>query len=678
MAATAGRLGAAPRWRRDGARVAALALGVGPLLAPLVALRWDAGAPTGPAAVAYVAWIVPFLAFAVVGALLALRQPEHPVGWTFAGGAFAVVLGLAAQSYASSDRAARELVAVVPAVSFVVGWALLAVWSLLLFPDGRLPSPHWRWVPRTAAAAATVAAVARLLAPGTSTSPSLPNPLGVPALRHVAAPVGSAAFTVLLLCGLAAGASLVVRYLTADGERRAQLRWLAAAVVALVLGVLVLSPVSDTAGTLAFAAGGAAIPAAVAVAVTRYRLYDLGWLVHRAVVYVLLSAAVMAGYVLLVVLPARAAGPRPAGEQSLLVALLVAAALPLRTRAQRAVDRLFDGPGAGGRELVAGLGARLEVALSPDDVVPTVVDTVAAGLRLPYVAVVLDDGSRFERGTREGDVESFPLVHSGEHLGELLAAPRAGTSRLGRRDRDTLADLARQTGASVRAVVLADELRRSRDRLAQARESERRRLRRELHDQAASSLAAVLLGLERLAEDREDTVPQRVLVGRLRTETAGVLGTLRTLMDDLRPSVLDDVGLLEALRSRAASAAESGQLPVEVRLPAALPPLPAALEVAVYRVASEALTNIVRHAHAGSAALALHLRDQEVELEVTDDGCGQHPFRTGSGLRGTRERVEEAGGALSVLASAGGGTLVRAVLPCPSLQPVHGSGGTGG
>jgi signal transduction histidine kinase len=210
---------------------------------------------------------------------------------------------------------------------------------------------------------------------------------------------------------------------------------------------------------------------------------------------------------------------------------------------------------------------------------------------------------------------------------------------------------------------LTTDLQRSRERLVTAREEERRRLRRDLHDGLGPALATLSLQAE-AARDAVSTEPALAvsLMNDLITQTQAAITDIRRLVYDLRPPALDDLGLVAAIRAQAIRYEHLG-LQVTVKAPESLPPLPAAVEVAAYRIIQEALTNIVRHAHAHTCLIRLTL-DNELHLEITDDGRGIPADRpVGVGLRSMHERTAELGGSCIVEALSGGGTRIQVILP---------------
>jgi len=314
----------------------------------------------------------------------------------------------------------------------------------------------------------------------------------------------------------------------------------------------------------------------------------------------------------------------------------------------------------------------LEHALAPDAVLPAVVQTLAEALKLPYAAILLAQGEGMvtaaAAGTPEGVSVRLPLVYQGEPVGELLVAPRSPGEGFSPADHRLLEDLARQAGVAAHAVQLTADLQRARERLATAREEERRRLRRDLHDGRGPQLAsqALALAAARKLVARAPTAAD-ALLDRLAEQAQAAVTDVRRLVHDLRPPALDDLGLVGALHEGAARYEHTG-LHVAIDAPVSLPPLPAAVEVAAYRIAQEALANVARHAGARTCTVRLGLDRAAgaLALEILDDGRGLSPDRrAGVGLASMRERAEELGGTWMIGPAPAGGTRVFARLPLP-------------
>ena len=421
------------------------------------------------------------------------------------------------------------------------------------------------------------------------------------------------------------------------------------------------------------------IPLSIGVAILRDRLFDIDLIINRTLVYGVLTTSVVLLYVLVV----GALGAALQVQGSLIVSLIatgLAAVMfqPLRDRLQRGVNRLMYGDRDDPYAVISRLGQRLESTLAPDAVLPAVARTVKEALKLPYVAIQLRRENGFETAAAAGDVVDnpldVPLVYGGETIGRLVLGPRVGDETFGTADRRLLEDLAHQIGVAAHAVRLTDEalrlsadLQRSRERLVTAREEERRRLRRDLHDGLGPQLAGLTMTAE-AARDLVSSDPQRAkdLLGDLTERAQAAVSDVRRLVYALRPPALDALGLLGALRAHADHHNEGG-VRVTVEASEHLPSLPAAVEVAAYRITLEAINNAERHAAARTCVVRVSLDDTEEVLlvEIVDDGRGIGEERgAGIGLSSMRERAAELGGSCTVEALASGGTRIRAYLPC--------------
>jgi signal transduction histidine kinase len=330
------------------------------------------------------------------------------------------------------------------------------------------------------------------------------------------------------------------------------------------------------------------------------------------------------------------------------------------------------------------LGQRLEASLDPQTVLPTLVEAVADALRSPYVAIELDGDSGARLGAVHGSVPldaggprelvRLPIAYHGREVGRLALSPRGPGERFGAADERLLADLARQAAPAVEGVRLTADLRRSREELVATREEERRRLRRDLHDELGPSLAGTLMKLG-AARSLLDADPERSreLLDSLQADTRGMIDEIRRIAHNLRPPALDELGLAGALRQHAATfdgGPSERPLRVVFDAPDDLPPLPAGVEVAALRIALEGLTNATRHSGASRALVRLAMDGDALVVSVTDDGVGvPHDAAPGVGLTSMRERADELGGSLDIVAVEGGGTAVVARLPVVAGQP---------
>lgn len=408
---------------------------------------------------------------------------------------------------------------------------------------------------------------------------------------------------------------------------------------------------------------GVPIPLALGSAILRHRAFDIDVVVRRSLLWGTLSAGVVVTYALAVTILGRVFDAQEPFATSLLATGLAAVlVLPLRDVVQRTIDRALYGDRDDPVRAIRRLGSRLEGTLEPDAIPGVIVDTVADALRLPFVALELgtpgDERSVARRGQPVGPAIALPLVHQSQPVGRLLVSGRQADEPLSAADRALLDDLARQIGAAAHAVLLTEDLRRSRERIVTAREEERRRLHRDLHDGLGPSLAAIAMRAEAAAA-LAHTDPGRAepALLELAAEVREGVSEVRRLVDGLRPPVLDELGLAGAIRREAGRLGEaSGSMEVIVDA-AALGDLPAAVEVAAYRIAAEAMTNAVRHARAQRCVVRIRA-DRELELEIADDGAGLSDglSRTGTGLRSMAERAAELGGELRVESPPSGGT----------------------
>lgn len=533
------------------------------------------------------------------------------------------------------------------------------------FPNGRL-APRWSWlIPLL-----WVLQLLAFFAPGPFNITNWPGPL----------------FPLEVLLVFASTLALqIYRYVRLyDAVERRQTKWLVyglgIALLYLVCGIVLSSLLPADSPVLLLLL---AVPLvlvlclglAVGAAIVRYRLWDIDLIIQRTLVYVVLSACVIGLYVLIVgYIGALFQAPNNAVISLLATALVAIAFQPLRGLLQRTANRLLYGERDVPYQMLARLDQQLALARPAEEVLPTLVKTIATALKLPYVAIALlqrdavppsEERTVATHGQRmlHTPIEQLPLVYQGETVGQLLFTPRTGEAQLTSADRRVLADLARHAGVIAHAVGLTADLRRSRERLVVAREEERRRLRRDLHDGLGPMMASMTLTLAAAREYLgRDPATADVLLQEMAQHIQGAVSDIRRLVYGLRPPTLDDLGLLGALREQATCCAQGG-LQVRIEVPEVLDSLPAAVEVAAYRIAMEALTNVVRHAHAGTCVVKIE-RNDTLLITISDDGCGlPATVDRGIGMRSMRERAEELGGTCSIEARPEGGTRVSACLP---------------
>lgn len=652
--------------RRDGVETVAVEPQGPPRIAAALAANWS-----------FVVFTVALAALAGYAFLRRRRDPAVPPLLVFAGALLASsTVTLLALPAAALGSGWQWLYLANVQVVYTLAWSAFVCFALL-FPA---PVP---WIERRGrrftAYAGPVAAlgVGALLVPGVPGSPGWVGGLIV---------VQSAITVALLVTAVTIS---IRRFRGAGGDAvvHQQLRWIGAGIwtsSALVLagwfvpGLLIGEPLLP-AGWIGLP--GLASVAAFAVAMLRYRLFDLDAVVARSVVYAALTAAVVSLYLGVVTVLAVVLDTTTTGPVAVAGAAAVALAVnPLRVGLQRLVNRMLYGDRDAPYAALHRLGRRLAASATPAETLPAAAADVARALRLPFVAIDLVlDGDTVRVATSGtppagAELHTEPLVHRGEALGALVVAPRAPGERPGPADRQLLADLADQIGVAAQVVRLDLDLRRSREHLVLAREEERRALRRALHDEIGPSVAALALRAETsrrliVADGVAADAPVLAELVGLRHDATTAAGNLRRLAYDLRPPALDELGLVGALREHADRTAEAGPEYV-VDAPGGLPELPAAVEVAAFRIAVEAMKNAARHAAAHRCTVVLGCDDGELRLVVADDGTGWPAgFRAGVGITAMRERAYELRGSCTVGETAAGGATITARLPIPA-EPV--------
>lgn len=595
------------------------------------------------------------VAFAACGSIIAWHRPRNLIGWLFVAdglGHTTTALG-APMVQALHDGGAplglQRLVATVFAYSWPWSIGLFLPLALMLFPDGRLPSHRWRPV----MIAVIVTAPLFVLEIGASPEPLAP---GLPSgyltaswhdqLRPLWTISELRTITVLLLAILA----MAVRYRGGDDVLHRRMLWLLLATITAAGFIVPWSLVTGTPVLVLFAIP--LIPVAVTVAIVRHQLLDIRLVVSRVLAWLLLSAGVVLAYGVLVTVLDRFVSAQlgRSAVATIVVALLVAPVLP---RLQRIVDRALYGDRGDPARVVSRVGEQLT---GPG--LAGVVSAIRAALRVPYVAVTTADGPLAEDGAAPRQVTVVPLEYGGAAVGELRVGVRPGEGDLGAADRTVLRLVAAPLAVAVHATLLSGQLQASRERIVAAREEERRRLRRDLHDGLGPTMTGVALTAD-AAANLLATDPDRArsLLTTIRTEARSAIADVRRLVEDLRPPALDELGLLDALRHRAEHLvwrADGTALRIRLDVPDRIPALPAAVEVAAYRIATEALTNVARHSGATAAVLRLRCAG-DLDVEIVDDGPPNGPWQPGVGLDAMRERAAELGGRFDAGPSPAGG-----------------------
>ncbi|MEW5870619.1 MAG: histidine kinase [Chloroflexota bacterium] len=417
------------------------------------------------------------------------------------------------------------------------------------------------------------------------------------------------------------------------------------------------------------------IPIAIGAAILRYRLWDIDLIINRTLIYVLLTALVVGGYIAIVA----GLGALFRLQSNLLVSLIATGIIavifqPLRERVQRAVNRLIYGERDDPYRVLRRLGKGLESALQPVTSLPVTVETIAHALKLPYVAIGLKQDGGFQivtsYGTTQGKVIHFPLHYGSDEIGELSVAPRTPNEPLTPADRRFLNELSTHISMAAHAALLSAELERSRLSIVAAREESRRCLGNDLHDGVGHQLAGMARQVEKAAHLLEhDPAAARELLAEIAQQVNNTMAQVRGLAHQLHPPELELLGLVGALREQAQT---HTSFVTQIDAPETIPTLPTEVETAAYYIAIEALSNVEKHAAAKSFHLRLTLTKDDsalhplvLEMELSDDGIGLPADRVdGLGLLSMQGRAVELGGTCQVEPAVTGGTLIRVCLPC--------------
>lgn len=593
-----------------------------------------------------------------VGAIIIWRRSDELMA--VLGAFFLLTFGLADSFLGAGGAPSQGLPLIVELIEFL-GFASLFLF-LYLFPQGRF-MPRWTgWLALIAIAWQVPHTFFRTSPVSTDTWP--------PPIQ------------LLLLLATLGGviAIQVYRYRrVSDAVERQQTKWVVLGLVVTALGFLGVStlitfqgPSPDRLAPFLLEATGfylvlLPLPLSIGVSILRHRLWGVDLIVNRALVYGALTAVVIAVFVLIVGGLGQVFQARGNIGLSLVATAIVAVLFqPLRERLQRGVNRLIYGQRDEPYAVLSRLARQLEGTLAPDAVLSTIVQTVADTLKLSFAAIAHRQDGEYvvvaATGDEPPDPLRLPLMYQGDTVGQLVLAPRLGESGFSAADRRLLEDLARQAGVAAYAVSITAEVQLARERLVTAREEERRRLRRDLHDGLGPALASVTLMADAAGNLlARDPAAATKLLNELKEEAKAATAEIRRVVYQLRPPALDELGLIPALREQAEQYRQGG-LQVSIRAPGSMPPLPAAVEVAAYRIVQESVTNVLRHAKAKTCTVWLEV-DDEVRLEIADDGRGMNGARPGVGLTSMRERAEELGGTCVIEAGSAGGTVVRARLP---------------
>jgi signal transduction histidine kinase len=391
------------------------------------------------------------------------------------------------------------------------------------------------------------------------------------------------------------------------------------------------------------------LPISLTIAITRYKLWDVNFVINRTLVYGGLTVLTMGFYIFIV---GYLGNLLQAIDQSFIAFLatgLVAVLFqPLKDWIQRGVNRVMFGQRDDPVAVISELGGILEQAGSPEVALKSIVETVARTLKLPYSAILLGN-STTSYGIQATDVHKIPLKYQNESIGYLVVGQRSQGEAFSSADIQLLENVAHQAGAAAHAVKLTADLRQSRLELIKMREEERRRIRRDLHDGLGPTLASLNLKLDAVRNFlRKSPQEAEALIDELKIQTAETIHDVRRLVYDLRPPTLDEFGLAGAIENFVETN-NPGELEIKLEIPDSLPPLNAALEVAIFRTVQEGITNIIHHAKSESARIRISNQNLDIVVDIIDDGVGlPADMIPGIGLFSIQERADELDGTFSI------------------------------
>jgi signal transduction histidine kinase len=637
--------------------------------------------------------------FAVMGSLIARRQPSNPIGWLFItiGLTFGFTLagGIYGEVGSSSARAWAN---------WLTNWSggavmPLIVLVLLLFPDGRLLSRRWRLVLWADIAGTVFLVVGIALTPGTLGGEGPANPVGIPGIEGSVLDEGGLGWILVPLAMLAAGVSLILRYRRASGIEREQLRWLAFS-AALVIAGLVLNEATyqtrfEDIGILAIQLAIVTFPLAVGAAILRYHLYDIDVVINRTVVYATLAAFITGVYVAIVVgIGAFVGGSGDAPNAALSIAATAVVAIafqPVRELVQRLANRLVYGKRATPYEVMADFGSRMAGTLELGHALPELAEAAAMGVRAAAARVRLalpgggERAATWPEGAEPTSWErTVDVVHEGEPIGEISVAKDPGDPLLPA-ERALLDDLAHQAGLALHNVRLTDELQAradelerqaeqlevSRRRLVTARDAQRRGLERDIREGPRRELEQIGQTLERASELAPTAPAEAVATLDEVTERANaILEGLRDMARGIFPPLLADQGIVLALEAHIRKVDANATLDVASAVRGAR--FDADVEACAYFVCLQAIQNVLRHAGNAPTIVRLWLEGGDLVFEVADRGPGFDVPTTGGGmgLQIMRDRIDALDGSLELDSARGRGTTVTGRVPARALSGV--------
>jgi signal transduction histidine kinase len=671
-----------------GAKVLALGLLAACLLMTGAAVAFTIANPARASRAAGVTADLAVLVFPTVGALIAIRRPRNPVGWLYLSTGLAFGLGaltweLSWWAVATGSGATHSASLLLAGVGgwWAVAIGTIAPFSLLLFPDGHLPSPRWRIVAWVAALGIGLLLVSSPFFPDQAVGiPGAPtNPLVDSSFANLADPLSGLGAVLFFPTIAASIVAVILRLRRSQGVERAQLKWFAFGGGVFAFGMLVgitldaLGHPQARENVLGFAV--LAVPISAGIAMLRHRLYDIDVVIKKTLVFAILVLLLTAVFLVMVVLAGAIViwignggfwSPAIVVPGAFLLGVLTG---PLWRLAKRIADRVVYGGRATAYEVLTDFSERMRETYETEDVLVRMAAVLGEGTGAEDATVWLrvDDVLRPEASWPAGSEPSaevpgdaVEIVHQGEKLGALSVRMPANDPMDEGRER-IVRDLAAQAGPVLRNVKLIEELRESRRRIVAAQDEERRKIERNIHDGAQQQLVALSVKARLARQLAERDLPKATkMLEQIEHETQTALEDLRDLARGIYPPLLADQGLPAALEAQA----RRSTVPVTVEADGCGRYGPEA-EAAVYFSVLEALQNVAKYADATRAIVRLVDEDGDLSFEIRDDGRGFDPSVAsyGTGLQGMADRVDALEGELAVSSTPGAGTRVSGRIP---------------
>ena len=625
-----------------------------------------------------------------IGTVVAAKRPDNRIGWFFMGAG--ITLGISGFAGAYAVHALIVDPGLWPGGTFA---AWLASWTnfipiymlcfiFLLFPTGEVRSPRWRpvwWMLVTATIVATLAGI--FFATTTWHNPYASN---------TGSPSGAAIVAIVALFLLPLASSLIVslvavivRAIYSTGDERLQIKWFATGAAAVVITFFLTFTQGEVTPAWVSVTQSVAfifLFSTIAIAVLKYRLYEIDVVINRAVVYGSLAVFITLIYAAIVVGVGTLVGGQSNKFLTAVAAAVIAIAFqPVRERSRRFANRLVYGKRATPYEVLSDFAERVAGTYAVDDVLPRTAHILAEGMGATRADVWVRVGSELRTAGSwpsaavshvpiaddlvvPGATATVPVRYQGELLGALSVTKAPGEA-LTSADTKLLTDVASQAGMVLRNVGLIEELRASRQRLVAAQDEERRKIERNLHDGVQQQLVALNVQAGLLARvGNADPSKVTEMAGQLQTRASEALDDLRDLARGIYPPLLADKGLSAALEAQARKAA----VPVLVETDG-IGRYDQQVEAAVYFCTLEALNNVAKYAGASTARVMLRQDDGRLRFTVTDDGVGfdANAGSYGTGLQGMADRLDAIGGTLEVASTPGAGTSVSGSVPVADI-----------